>query len=142
MPQHLRDPLMTDRVARGRQGRREDARALRRPPEGRLRIPARQRVDQRVESVRQRGIGHIDRRPPRAGTPDAPDRQRHVVEFPQALRDRDPREATRATDAGDAAMAQLPRLAGRKQPPCPLVEMRPHAGHFLGQGPGLGHALP
>ncbi len=139
--QHLRDHLVTDRMALGRQSRREDPRALRRPPKWRLRIPARERFDEGIQSVWQFGIDHLEQRPPRAWAPDATDRQRHVVEFLQAFRDGHPRQPTRATDEGDAAMAKLPRFAGRKQPSRPLVQMRPQARHFLSQGVEVGHAL-
>jgi hypothetical protein len=54
-PQQVRDPLVTDWMAGGRQRRREDARTFRRPPERRLRIAARQGIDERVQALRQLG---------------------------------------------------------------------------------------
>ena len=51
-PQQLRHRLMTDRMAGGGQRPRQRARALERPPQGRWRIAARERLHQRLQLFR------------------------------------------------------------------------------------------
>jgi hypothetical protein len=137
--QHLRDRLVTDGVAFLREGGRERARTLTGPPQRGFRITAAQRLDQGVEAVRQVRIVQFQQPSPTTGPPDTARRQRCVVQFSQALRDGDARQATGATHDGDPAPAELPGFTRGEEPAGPLVQMGPQLCDLLGESTGTCH---
>jgi hypothetical protein len=131
---------MADGVVPRAELRGQGARALARPPERRLRVPARQGLDECFQPVRQLRIARYQRRASATRPSHPPRRQRLVIQFQQPLGDRDPRQATRPTHERHAAMPQGPCFTRRKQSPRPFVEVRPQQGHLLRQCARITHA--
>ena len=106
--------------------------ALGRPPQQRLRIAARGRVDQPLKILDQRGIGLVEGPAPTARAPDLPRLQALArLELGQPARNRvlaDPRRADHDRDATRPVCACLRR---RPQPPPALIALRPEQSPAL-----------
>ena len=141
--QQLSDLLRAHRKALDRQLRREGARTVRRPSQGRLRIAPGHRVHERLQRRDDAWRRVFD---PRAAAA-WPARQHDLVdldaraELVAAHADRRPRQARRALDDRDAALAQRVGLGPRPQARQSFIHHRPQR-HELAPDPRffLGHA--
>src|SRR5450755_973468 len=141
-PQQLPRRAVRDLMTGIHQRARDLLQALRAPPQRRLRIPARLRIDQRLQRRHQPRIGLRQPRPPRPRPTDPP----HIQPRPLPhLRDpthhrvlTDPR---RPHNRRDPTTPMRPRLRSRPQPPLTLVQLRTQSSIPLGNLRFIDHAL-
>jgi hypothetical protein len=125
------------RVTGRGQRRGQVAGRLGRPPQRRLRVPARLGVHQRQQRVLQPRVGVGDPLAAAPGTARAPQRLAAALQLGHAPRHRHRADVRRGRHHLDPAVAQNPRLGAHHQPPLPLVQVREQRGE-LGRQPLLG----
>lgn len=122
----LRHLFVADRVTLCGQFRGQDARALARPAQGRLRVATGKWLHQPFEGARQIRVVLNKSAAPTTRAANSSGRQWRLVKFLHSLHDRHARQTTSTTDHRHATIAALPRFTRRHHPSRPLVQMRPH----------------
>jgi PKD repeat protein len=122
------DGATPDRMPLLRQFVGQTSGALAGPPQGRFRVAACHRLDQRLQCRQQLRVGFGQRRTSAARSANSPGLDQAFfggqVQFRQAACNRHPRQAGAAGNGGHTAPAQSPRLGRGPLPSHPFVHLR------------------